>query len=84
MPTTTSALPILPSVRIYLAIYLLNDINDIAACSAGRQSYFLELVGATLVGKCADGSDKWVSLSNEGTINESSNISFGRMFIIVI
>jgi len=31
-------------------------------------------VNATLSGKCTDGSNKWVAISDQGTINEYSSI----------
>lgn len=44
-------------------------------CSQGRESYFTYLPTATLSGTCADGNNKWVSILNQGTINEATAVS---------
>lgn len=48
-------------------------------CSAGHESYFLELVNSTQSGTCNDGSDKWVALTYQGTPNEFSSISYNNI-----
>jgi len=48
--------------------------NPYISCSAGHTSYFIDLVNATLEGSlCADGSEKWVAIDDQGTANEYSS-----------